>query len=283
MRQPIQVDIATRETATIDRAGSSLRDPEAVMKVTFLGTGTSRGIPVIGCDCSVCVSKNPKNKRLRTSVLIESTVNVVIDTSADFRQQMLRESVERLDAAVFTHAHVDHILGMDDVFPFNIRSGRDFPIYGSPETLKEIQITFRHLFSENRYPGTPRIELHPISGPFRIGGLEFEPIEVMHGRLPILGYRVGSFGYVTDVSYVPLKSFQKLRGLEHLALGGLRYKPHPTHFSLHQAAETALALKPVQTYLIHLCHDVDHDEGNETLPASVELAFDGLVLESKPR
>lgn len=249
------------------------------MKVTFLGTGTSRGVPVIGCECDVCRSANPKNKRLRSSVLVESEVSVVVDTSADFRQQMLRYSVDQLDAAVFTHAHVDHILGLDDVYPFNVRNQADFPIYASQATLNEIELTFRHLFSENRYPGIPSIAAHRILGPFRIGDLEFDPIEVQHGSLPVLGFRIGRFAYVTDVSHIPEPSQEKLQGLDFLVLDGLRYRPHPTHFSLSQAAELALQLGAKRTYLIHLCHDVDHDQGNASLPESVELSYDGLEIE----
>ena len=209
------------------------------MRVTFLGTGTSRGVPVIGCSCAVCTSGSPKNKRLRSSVLLEGEARVVIDTSADFRQQMLRYGVRRLDAAVFTHPHVDHILGLDDVYPFNIWNGRDFPIYASPETLQEIEVTFRHLFAQVRYPGIPKIRTHAIDGPFRIGDLAFEPIEVYHGQLPILGFRVGRFAYLTDVSRIPQRSLEKLQGVECLVLDGLRYKSHPTHFSLSEAAQAA--------------------------------------------
>ncbi|MEE8161314.1 MAG: MBL fold metallo-hydrolase, partial [Acidobacteriota bacterium] len=150
------------------------------MRITFLGTGTSRGVPLIGCDCKVCTSSNPKNKRLRPSILIESQANVVIDTSVDFRAQMLRHKVQQLDAIVYTHPHVDHILGLDDVYPFNFWSGKSLPIYGSPQTLKEVRITFRYLFEEERYPGTAEVELIPIEGTFPIGDLELQPIQVLH-------------------------------------------------------------------------------------------------------
>ena len=250
------------------------------MRVTFLGTGTSRGIPVIGCDCKTCTSPNPRNRRLRPSLLIESQVTVIIDTSVDFRAQMLRQKVKRLDAVVYTHSHVDHILGLDDVYPFNVRSGgRPMPLYGSPETLKELRITFRYLLQRNPYPGIPKIKLIPIDGKFQIGDLEFEPIRVFHGKMPVLGFRLGTFAYITDVNFIPEESFRQLKGVESLVLDGLRYKKHPTHFTLSEAAEAALMTGARKTHLIHMCHDVDHDEGNASLPDSVRLAYDGLTLE----
>ncbi len=249
------------------------------MKVTFLGTGTSRGVPVIGCQCRVCQSSDPRNHRLRTSVLLESQASIIIDTSVDFRNQMIRYGVKRLDAVLFTHSHVDHILGLDDVYPFNIWSGKRIPAYGSEETLREIKLTFRHLFEERAYPGVSEIDLVPIDGKLRIGDLDLEPIEVFHGQLPVLGFRAGSFAYVTDVSHIPEESFDKLEGVDSLVLDGLRYEEHPTHFSLSQAAETAARIGARETYLVHMCHDVDHEEGNAYLPDSIRLAYDGLVLE----
>ncbi len=249
------------------------------MRVTFLGTGTSRGIPVVGCDCRVCASSHPKNKRSRTSVLIESGARVVVDTSVDFRMQMLRHRVRRLDAIVYTHHHVDHILGLDDVYPFNIWSRKAMPVYGSPVTLKELKTTFRYLFSENSLLSIPRVKLIPINGSFRIADLKFEPVEALHGNLRVLGFRLGQFAYLTDVSYIPEASLNKLMDLEILVLDGLRYKSHPTHFSLSEAAETARLVGAKQSYLVHMCHDVDHDEGNQVLPDSVNLAYDGLALE----
>ena len=250
------------------------------MRVTFLGTGTSRGIPVIGCSCNVCTSLNPRNCRLRCSVLIQSEdTAVVIDTSVDFRIQMLQHQVRKLDAIVYTHHHADHILGLDDVYPFNIWSKKTLPVYASSETIQELRATFRYLFDENPYPGTAKLQMLAVSGPFEVGDLLFEPVEVYHGTLPILGYRVGNFAYLTDVSRIPDESLKKLEGVRVIALDGLRYKRHSTHFSLREAAEVALNLGVDQAHIIHMCHDVDHDEGNAFLPDPVSLAYDGLVLE----
>jgi phosphoribosyl 1,2-cyclic phosphate phosphodiesterase len=249
------------------------------MKLTFLGTGTSRGIPVIGCDCTVCHSSNPRNKRLRCSLLIESSAAVVIDTSVDFRAQMLTHRVRRLDAVVFTHSHADHILGLDDVYPFNLKSGKSIPVFGSPETLEQLKITFRYLFAEERYPGIPSLDLIPVNGAFEVGDLRFEPIEVFHGQMPVFGYRIGDFAYVTDVSYIPETSMEKLQGLKVLALDGLRHRRHPTHFSLTEAVGVTETLRPQKTYLVHMTHEVDHDEEESRLPNGVSLAYDGLTLE----
>lgn len=249
------------------------------MRVTFLGTGTSRGVPVIGCRCRICTSDNPKNKRLRTSLLIQSRATVVIDTSVDFRIQMLNQGLRHLDALVFTHHHVDHVLGLDDVYPFNIWTGKPIPAYASPETLQHIRRIFHHLFCEPRYPGIPEVELVPIQGPFQIGDLHFDPVEVMHGRLPVLGYRIGALAYVTDVNHIPDESVEKLRGVEVLVLDALRYRRHATHFSLSEAVEVATRIAPRHTYLVHMSHEVDHDEGNAFLPETVSLAYDGLTLE----
>ena len=192
---------------------------------------------------------------------------------------MLRHEVTRLDAVLFTHSHADHILGLDDVYPFNIWSGNRIRAYGSEQTLKEIKLTFRHLFERVTYPGVSEIELVPIKERLQIGDLDLEPIEVFHGQLPVLGFRIGSFAYVTDVSCIPEESFEKLRGVESLVLDGLRYEEHPTHFSLSQAAEAAGRIGARETYLVHMCHDVEHEEGNAYLPDSVQLAYDGLVWE----
>lgn len=249
------------------------------MRVTFLGTGTSRGVPVIGCDCATCRSTDPKNNRLRTSILIEGEKTIVVDTSVDFRQQMLRNRVGRLDAVVYTHSHADHILGLDDVFPYTARSKQPLPIHASAATLQELSLTFRHLFGEKDHPGVAKLAPQEISGPFRIGDLDFIPIEVFHGSMPVLGFRIGNFAYVTDVNMIPEASMEKLRDLQCLVLDGLRYKSHRTHFSVSEALAVAAELKPVQTYLVHMTHDVEHEAASLELPEGTAFAYDGLCLQ----
>lgn len=248
------------------------------MRVTFLGTGTSRGIPVVGCDCAVCRSGDPRDKRLRSSILIESDRTVLVDASVDFRQQMLRADVHELDAVIFTHPHADHILGLDDVFPYTIRSGKALPIYANAGTLHELRLTFRHLFARNPSGGVARIEPSVVTGEFQIGNLTFEPIDVLHGSMTVLGLRVGAFAYLTDVNRIPEESLARLHGLDCLVLDGLRFRRHPTHFSIHEAIEVAGTIGARRTYLIHMCHDVEHAKTNESLPPGMELAYDGLVL-----
>lgn len=249
------------------------------MRVTFLGTGTSRGVPVVGCRCPVCRSEDPRNRRLRSSILVESGVTVVVDTSSDFRQQMLRAEVERLDAVVLTHHHADHILGLDDVFPYCVRSSQSLPIFASPDALDEVRLTFRHLFGETPHARMARLSPRRIDGPFQLADLEFIPVELWHGDLPVLGFRIGSFAYLTDVSRIPDSSFALLAGLDCVVVDGLRYRRHPTHFSIPEALEAAERIGASATYLIHMCHDVDHETAERQLPPGVKLAYDGLVLE----
>lgn len=250
------------------------------MRLTFLGTGTSRGIPVVGCTCDVCRSADPRNRRLRTSVLLEhGETIVVVDTSSDFRQQMLRAAVQRLDAVVLTHHHMDHVLGLDDLFPFCVQSRTAIPVYGSSSTLEEVRKTFRHLFRPEPAPRLARLQLREIQGAFRIGELAFRPLDLWHGDMPVLGFRIGNFGYLTDVNRIPERTFSELRGLDCVVLDGLRFRPHPTHFSIPEAVEVAQRLGAEQTYLIHMCHDVDHEATETQLPSGIRLAYDGLALE----
>lgn len=252
------------------------------MKITFLGTGTSQGIPVIACDCKVCQSTNPKDKRLRSAVMLEDEGRVyVIDTGPDFRQQMLQHKVQRLDAVVFTHPHKDHIAGMDDIRAFNFRQGADIDIYANAMTMEGLKREFHYVFAEDKYPGVPTVEAHLIDErPFKVHGLEFIPIPVLHYKMPVYGFRVGDFAYVTDANFISDESKAKLQGVDVLVLNALRKKAHLSHFTLDQAIEMSQLLGAKTTYLTHLSHLMGtHDEVAKELPENVHLAYDGLVLE----
>lgn len=250
------------------------------MKVTLLGTGTSIGVPAIGCTCNVCLSPNAKNKRTRPSVLIQDGAQtILIDTSPDFRQQALRHGITRLNAILFTHHHADHVLGLDDIRPLNFVQKAAIPCYGSAETIHEIRITFRYIFTDNHYGGLPQITTHFIDGPFTVGRISVVPLPLMHARLPVLGFRIGGFAYLTDVSTIPEETWPLLGGVQVLVLGALRYAPHPAHFTVSEAIETVRRLRPESTYLTHLCHELDYDRANAELPAGIQLGYDGFSFE----
>jgi len=251
------------------------------MILKFLGTGTSTGVPTLGCSCPVCVSTDARDKRLRPSVLLEYDGRVVlIDTTPDFRTQALRENMTRLDAVVFTHAHADHIMGLDDTRVFYFRQQTPIPIYAEARCLATIRSTFAYIFDGNYpYGGVGKLDPHLIEGPFDLWGLKFTPVPVMHGNLPILGFRFADTAYITDVSAIPESSFALLAGLEALVLDGLRPKPHPTHFSLAQALAVVDRVKPNRAFFTHISHDLGHEATNATLPAYAQLAYDGLQLE----
>lgn len=251
------------------------------MKVTFLGTGTSQGIPVIACRCAVCMSLDYRDKRLRTSVLIEQhNTSFVIDTGPDFRQQMLRERVTKLDAVVFTHSHKDHTAGLDDVRAFNHLQQRDMPVYGDPYVLEALKKEFSYVFSEHKYPGIPSLELHEVSNKaFVIGDATLTPIEVMHYKLPVFGYRIQDFTYITDANYISEEEKAKIKGSKVIVLNALHKETHISHFNLEQAIALLTELKPEKAYLIHLGHRMGlHSDVSKELPDFIEIAYDGLQL-----
>jgi phosphoribosyl 1,2-cyclic phosphate phosphodiesterase len=251
------------------------------MKLTFLGTGTSTGVPVPTCGCEVCRSEDPRDRRLRPSAWLEwSGASLLIDTATDLREQALRHAIRRVDAVLYTHAHADHVLGLDDLRLYNWRQGAPVPVYGSPLTLEALGRTFWYVFEPDPSESTrPAIERRKVDGPFELGGRTVIPVPVLHGSLPILGYRIGRLAYLTDVSRIPSNSYPLLEGLEVLVLNALRDRPHPTHFTIDQAVAEAQRIGAKRTVLTHLSHEAPHDAVSTRLPEGVELAYDGLTLD----
>jgi len=252
------------------------------MKITVLGSGTSQGVPVIGCKCETCTSDNPKDNRMRASVFAETGgVKFLIDTSIDFRRQMLLNNLNDIDAVLFTHHHVDHIFGMDDLRQINQRLDKFIYIFGNQTTIDEISVTFRYAFDEEliKYKCVPLININVIKNEvFFFRDIKIIPIEVFHGRIRIFGYRLGNFAYITDASFIPDEEYHKLEGLDLLIINALRKRPHPTHFNLEQAVQMADIFKAKQTYFTHITHELKHDVINSGLPESMQLAYDGLTI-----
>lgn len=251
------------------------------LQITVLGSGTSTGVPTIGCRCAVCTSTDPRDNRLRPSILVRyAGRGILIDTTPDFRIQALRAPIERVDAILYTHAHADHILGLDDVRPFNYRQRAEIPIYAMQETLDAVRRVFRYAFEpEPAQTSIPRLKLYPIEDePFELFGLTITPLRVMHGEATILGFRFGAAAYITDQSDIPEATKEKLRGLDVLFLDALRHRPHPTHSTVAQSLRWVEELKPRRTFFTHICHDLGHASTEATLPEGVQMAYDGLEI-----
>lgn len=251
------------------------------IKITFLGTGTSQGVPIIACDCDVCLSSSPFDKRLRSSILVEDgTTRVVIDSGPDFRQQLLREKIKTLDAVVFTHEHKDHIAGLDEVKSFNYLYNMRMPVYATKRVEEALHREFAYIFSDEKYPGIPEVDIINFdNAPFKIGNITFEPINVLHYKLPVKGFKINNFAYITDANYISETEKQKLQNLDVLVLNALRNEPHVSHFTFKEALELIKELNPKKAYLTHISHQLGlHDEVSLKLPDNVELAIDGLQL-----
>ncbi|MEO8260686.1 MAG: MBL fold metallo-hydrolase [Acidobacteriota bacterium] len=266
------------------------------MRVTLLGTGTSSGVPAIGCDCAVCRSDDPRDQRTRPSILIDlgaatdrpvgvpfaaAARYILVDTGPDLRAQALACEVRRVDAILYTHSHADHVLGLDEVRRYNVMQRSAIPCFGDAGTLADLQRVFSYVFDGKTRVGggIPRLTLFEIGGVFSLGGVEFVPVPVLHGPNPILGYRLGAFAYLTDCNQIPESSWPLLAGVRTLVIDALRDRPHATHFSVAEALDVIDRLGPERAYFTHICHDLPHAETCARLPAGVELAYDGLILE----
>ncbi len=252
------------------------------MRITLLGTGTSQGVPVIGCTCSVCQSRNSKDKRLRSSIMIETQgKRIVVDTGPDFRQQMLREKVDSLDAVVFTHEHKDHMAGLDDIRAFNFIQRKEMNVYATREVQSALKRDFHYAFAKQKYPGVPQIHLNLIDNePFEIEGIKIIPIQVWHHKMPVLGFRIGDFTYITDANRIDPEEFQKIRGSKKLVINALRKTDHISHFTLDEAVDIITELNADEAFITHISHQMGkHEVVTEELPGHINLAYDGLAFQ----
>lgn len=254
------------------------------MKLLILGSGTSTGVPVIACGCKVCSSKNPKNSRTRSSLLIRTdepdSKNILIDTATDLRAQCLANKINRVDAVLFTHPHADHIHGVDELRAFNMAQGGPIPCYGSDYTIRRMMVMFDYIFDQNKAESwRPHLLTNIVDSKFSVFGTRITPIEIYHGHARIFGYRIGTAAYLTDCSGIPPESVEKLKGLDVLIIGALRHKTHPTHMNVTQALEVSGSLKPKRTIFTHLSHNIDFEEDSAKLPKGVEFAYDGMEIE----
>jgi len=258
-------------------------------RVTVLGSGTSHGVPMIGCACAVCTSTDPRDRRTRPSIYVEvdNGPKILVDTSTDLREQALVHRIARVDAILFTHGHADHVMGLDDSRRFSQMQKSAIPCYADALTIASLKKSFYYVFDPqtDQGGGLPQIDLHTIDGPFSIGDIGIQPIPLMHGTRPIIGFRFGDFAYLTDTNHIPEAAWPLLAGVRTIILDALRHRPHPTHFTVAEAIAAAERMRPQHTYLTHICHDLPHAATNAALPAGIELAYDGLLLtiEAAPR
>lgn len=255
------------------------------MKLTFLGTGTSVGIPVIGCDCHICRSQDARNRRRRSSLYVQTPeASIVVDTSLDFREQALTYGVPRVDAVLITHSHADHIFGLDDVRRYNTLQGTVIPVYGSPETITDLRRIFNYVTTGAPEPGVfrPRLDFVEVQESFSVGAIKVEPLPVLHGKSATYGYRMEregrSIGYVPDCKEMPARTMERFIGVDVMILDGLRHRPHPTHMTVEAAVSLLERIGARRSYLTHICHDLDHEETQENLPPGVFLSCDGMSL-----
>ncbi len=250
-------------------------------RLTVLGSGTSMGVPTIGCDCAVCHSTDPRDRRTRPSIMLEYNGKVVlIDTTPDFREQAIREQIKQLDAVLYTHTHADHILGIDDLRPLSFHRGERIQLYARPDAAQFLRNMFKYIFdADYKYGGLAQVDLNEINGEVELFGALFLPVKVMHGDAEILGFRFGSAAYLTDFSEIPEASFDQLQGLDILFLDALRHRPHPTHSTVENSLRIVDRLKPKRAFFTHICHDLPHEATNATLPGAAQLSYDGMKLD----
>jgi phosphoribosyl 1,2-cyclic phosphate phosphodiesterase len=254
-------------------------------RISFLGTGTSSGVPMIGCTCAVCTSDDPRDRRLRPSIYVDvpGRAGILVDSGPDLRQQALAYGIRRVDAILYTHSHADHILGLDDIRRFNFMQGGPIPCYASANAWESIQRTFYYVFDGVRREGggIPSLERHVIDGEFTVAGVRIQPVPLFHGSMPIFGFRFGDFAYLTDCSAIPDESWALVAGVDTLVIDALRDRKHSTHFTVAEALEAIARIAPRRAYLTHMGHDLGHVATNARLPAGVELAYDGLALDAR--
>ncbi|AZO95393.1 MBL fold metallo-hydrolase [Halocella sp. SP3-1] len=251
------------------------------MKITFLGTGTSHGVPLIGCNCDICLSDDPKNKRNRSSVYIQfDDLNLLIDTPPELRLGLLKNNISQVDAVLYTHPHADHLMGFDDIRALNMINNKTMPCYGNNYTIKEIKTVFPYInHNIQQGGGIPDVRLITINSNFLIKDKEVYPLPVKHGKLDIYGYRIENMAYITDCSFIPEATFKQLKGIDLIILGALRYRPHSTHMNIEQAIKTIKKLNVSRAYLTHLSHEIEHNKVSRELPENIFLAYDGLIVE----